>query len=978
MSTLAENVLAAGAEDRPPMLEKGGYDTWQSRIEIADEQQDFLADGFMKLSPVGSINEDDVRLSYDSDIISESSLENLKQDSNKREDKYIDEVLDLQKKNKKLENIVYKIVQTIHMLTKPQAFNDDSNKTALGYQNPLYLRKAQRIQPVLYDGHNLAKKHASISVVDSEQTLILAEESRLKMKTKQDEHNDKLIDYSKLEKLYEYFVPKKQLSAEQAYCLPVSEPSIVKAKHKQIVPKQLPKTSKVKTFFQKAKNQLDTFDKVIKEKTKINVLNWGDFRVHHIKGAYESDVIPFLTALIKSLTTFEQDSHKEVSKMKQIFEGMETEVDECSVKQKYFEIEKKQLLIKNDHLFEENISCDIMCTFLRSLNEVDVSSNFSCMFIDKCTKCESLKTELLNQQEKSLHDASLISEINNKSFEINDLKLESQVTRCEIPNLDSMFHKLKNENVSLAFQVSSLVKERQHLKLRAQLQAKFFENKNGLNGTSVNTKFEKPLTSGNKLYPVTLFPKTQFIPKFVEKNDLSKTVTSHLTANKLVKEGLFKGLPKLKYAKDHLCSPCQMGKSKKESHKPKTDPSTNERLQMPHMDLCGLIRVESINGKRYILVIVDDYSRFTWVKFLRTKDETPEIIIKFLKQAQVILQAMFDELTQMASEQFGSRPELQTLTSGHISSGLVPNSYPSTSINPPTKKDLDILFQSMFDEYFNIHRVMYLRPFPLQLYHKIQPIDTFTNPSAPPETSSAESSSRIVDTSNMHTFQQPHSHIRKWTKDHSLVTIIANPSKPVSTRCQLATDAMWCYFHTFLTKVKPKNYREAMKESSWIKAMQEEIHKISYVVDTPMMERSKLDEDQQRTQVDLTRYRSMAVSLMYLTASRPNLVFVVCMCALYQENPTEKHLTAVKRVFRYLKGTINMGLWYSKNIEFDLTAFADADHASCQDSRNSTSGSAWFWGENLVSWSSKKPKCTAISTTKAEYVSLSGCCAQNL
>ncbi|GKE74718.1 retrovirus-related pol polyprotein from transposon TNT 1-94, partial [Tanacetum coccineum] len=84
---------------------------------------------------------------------------------------------------------------------------------------------------------------------------------------------------------------------------------------------------------------------------------------------------------------------------------------------------------------------------------------------------------------------------------------------------------------------------------------------------------------------------------------------------------------------------CQIGKSKKKCHKPNPEPSTNEKLQMLHMDLCGPIRVESINGKRYILVIVDDHSRFTWVKFLRTKDEAPEIIIKFWKQAQVSLQA---------------------------------------------------------------------------------------------------------------------------------------------------------------------------------------------------------------------------------------------------------------------------------------------------------------------------------------------------
>ncbi|GJS89047.1 retrovirus-related pol polyprotein from transposon TNT 1-94 [Tanacetum coccineum] len=101
---------------------------------------------------------------------------------------------------------------------------------------------------------------------------------------------------------------------------------------------------------------------------------------------------------------------------------------------------------------------------------------------------------------------------------------------------------------------------------------------------------------------------------------------SHLnfgTINQLAKQGLVKGLPKLKYTKDHLCLACQMGKNKKEFHPHKPEPSTNEKLQMLHMDLCVPMWVESTKKKRYILVKVDDYSRFTWVKFLRTKDEAP-------------------------------------------------------------------------------------------------------------------------------------------------------------------------------------------------------------------------------------------------------------------------------------------------------------------------------------------------------------------
>ncbi|GJT66859.1 retrovirus-related pol polyprotein from transposon TNT 1-94 [Tanacetum coccineum] len=149
-------------------------------------------------------------------------------------------------------------------------------------------------------------------------------------------------------------------------------------------------------------------------------------------------------------------------------------------------------------------------------------------------------------------------------------------------------------------------------------------------------------------------------------------------------------------------------------------------------------------------------------------------------------------------------------------------------------------------------------------------------------------------------------------------------------------------------------------------------------IDTPMAERPDLDEDKGGKLIDPTRFRGMVGSLMYLSASRPDIVFAVCMCARYQAKPTEMHLTAIKRIFRYLKGTIHMGLWYPKDSGFELKAFADANYAGCHDTRRSTSGSAQFLGHRLVSWSSKKQKSTAISTTEAEYIALSGCCAQIL
>ncbi|GJZ76640.1 retrovirus-related pol polyprotein from transposon TNT 1-94, partial [Tanacetum coccineum] len=356
-----------------------------------------------------------------------------------------------------------------------------------------------------------------------------------------------------------------------------------------------------------------------------------------------------------------------------------------------------------------------------------------------------------------------------------------------------------------------------------------------------------------KLSPICLLSKASKTKSWLWYCRLSQL--NFRTINQHAKQGLVKGLPTLKYAKDHLCSTCQMG-SKKESHKPKPEPSTNEKLQILHMDLCGSMRMESINGKKYILVIVDDYSRFTKTHVLsksgtsgcslatdcdcdckvggsidtggsmdikccngrNIKDIMGKNGLMVMEQAHLgCLLGRFMEvshegyledvaeincmlsrwlrvrklllLLSLVVIRIVSGHKLQSLTSGHISSGLVPNSAPSTSSNPPSTKD--ILFQPMFDEY--------LKPPPSVVSLTLSTDtnvedpnqenedaefdnDKFTNLFTPPNTSSAESSSsRIVDNSNMHTFQQPHSHIRRWTKDHPLVTIIGNPSKPIES-----------------------------------------------------------------------------------------------------------------------------------------------------------------------------------------------------
>ncbi|KAH9671187.1 Integrase catalytic domain-containing protein [Citrus sinensis] len=137
---------------------------------------------------------------------------------------------------------------------------------------------------------------------------------------------------------------------------------------------------------------------------------------------------------------------------------------------------------------------------------------------------------------------------------------------------------------------------------------------------------------------------------------------------------------------------------------------------------------------------------------------------------------------------------------------------------------------------------------------------------------------------------------------------------------------------------------------------------------TPMSTTIKLDKEEKGKEVDIRTYRDMIGSLLYLTASRPDIMFSVCLCARFQSCPKESHMLAVKRIFRYLIGTINLGLWYPKGTYIDLTCYSDADFAGYKVDRKSTSGTCHFLGHSLGSWFSKKQNSIALSTTEAEYI----------
>jgi hypothetical protein len=149
-------------------------------------------------------------------------------------------------------------------------------------------------------------------------------------------------------------------------------------------------------------------------------------------------------------------------------------------------------------------------------------------------------------------------------------------------------------------------------------------------------------------------------------------------------------------------------------------------------------------------------------------------------------------------------------------------------------------------------------------------------------------------------------------------------------------------------------------------------------IKTPKAINAHLDLNEGGNSLYLKFYRSMIGSLLYLTASRPNIIFSVCMCARFQASPKEWHMMVVKRILRYLRQTPNLGLWYPKGAQFILIGYSDSDYAGCKIDRKSTSVTCQLLKRSLVSWSSKKENSVALSTVEAEYVSAGSYCAQLL
>nr|GEV84930.1 retrovirus-related Pol polyprotein from transposon TNT 1-94 [Tanacetum cinerariifolium] len=305
---------------------------------------------------------------------------------------------------------------------------------------------------------------------------------------------------------------------------------------------------------------------------------------------------------------------------------------------------------------------------------------------------------------------------------------------------------------------------------------------------------------------------------------------SHLNfdyINLLSKKDIMIGLPKLKYVKDQLCSSCELSKEKGSSFKSKAVPSSKGRLNLLHMDLCGPMRVASINRKKYILVIIDDYSRYTWTLFLRSKDETPEVLKEFLTMIQRNLQTPKMELSikLLLLEHLNRTTLLKDETilwlrllkrCSQLQNFLY--SFGLKQLQPhdahvPSQQELDLLFGPLYNEFFNPGS----NPQDKQPSTNIQPTSA---PSTPTYVHVEENNDNQAEEHLPNDeFTNPFCAPAQDVVDSSSYNIVrGNPSRPVQTRRQLATDPKMCMFALTVSTAEPKNIKEAMDDSAWIEA----------------------------------------------------------------------------------------------------------------------------------------------------------------
>nr|GEU85716.1 hypothetical protein [Tanacetum cinerariifolium] len=477
---------------------------------------------------------------------------------------------------------------------------------------------------------------------------------------------------------------------------------------------------------------------------------------------------------------------------------------------------------------------------------------------------------------------------------------------------------------------------------------------------------------------------------------------SHLNfdyINLLSKKDIVIGLPKLKYVKDQLCSSCELSKAKRSSFKSKAVPSSKGRLNLLHMDLCGRMRVASINGKKYILEFLTMIQRNLQASMITVRtDRGTEFLNKTIN-------ALFKEegikhqtSTARTPEQNGvvERRNHKIKEKGDlcILVGYSTQSRGYRVYNNRTRmivKSIHIRFDEIKEAYetFVANDTSCLVP----QRQKASDYDNF-DPVPQRQDVSSSADAHVPSQQELDLLFGP-LYDEIFNADHPLEQVRGNPSRPVQKRRQLVTYLKMCMFALTVSTIEPKNIKEAMANLSWIEAMQEELHQFD------KLQEEGIDFEESfapvacleavRIFVAYAAHKSFPIYQMdvkpeFLNGSLKEEVYVSQPDGFVDPNHPKKvyrlrkTLYGLKQALRAWTSDPPILTWYlyqlGQGSSFGLTAFPDADHAGCIDSRKSTSGGIQFLGDKLVTWMSKKKNCTAMSSAEAEYVALSVSCAQ--
>nr|GEV80040.1 hypothetical protein [Tanacetum cinerariifolium] len=881
-----------------------------------------------------------------------------------REDKEIDNVISLENKVNILDNIVYKTsksVQTMNMLNR-------NCKTS--FAKPEFLKKAQRANPRLYDIGCYNDNLALMLAPESDDMIHLEKESRSKL-------SDLLrpFDYDKLNNLYDLFVPQREKSSAQRYFL--ERPQL---KRNQIEDRVMLNNSQGK------KQEVEDHRRNVKfSKNKTSVTACNDSL-----NAKTSNVNFVCVTCGKCVLNDKHDIC-----VLHFLNGMNSRT-------------KMPMAVPISTREPKRTVNQSVAKPLRRMVALESTNkkprHTTRKLYEHVSKACSWWYPKFTPPEYKLKPKSKIGNVNLNLVEIILFIIDSGCSKHMMGNLKLLYNfvekflgtvKFGNDQIAPILGYGDLVQGTVTIKRVYYVE--------GLNYN---------LFSVGQFYDVDLevaFRKSTCYIHDLKGNDLLTATSSqawlwhrrlsHLnfnTINLLSKNDIMIGLPKLKFVKDHLSSSWIHHQTSIAR-----TPEQNGVVKRQNHTLVKAVRTMLSAAKVPL---------FFWVKAITTSCFTQNRSLVIARHEKTPYHIINDRKPSVKFFYiFGSLCYI-------VKDGEILDKMKEKAGTVTTSNELDFLFSLMFDELLNgstqvvsmsstvttadvSNQCQQQRKTPLN--SQTTPVPTCQDPTQAPTVTSTENITQAERLQKMHKLNMMNLST-SFTKDHPLEQVNGNPSQSVRTRRQLELDGEMCMFALTVSRTEPKNIKKAMADSTRIESMQEELHQFGRLdvwelVDRPLskgyaqkkgvdfeesfapvarleavrigtpMATKHLDADLSETPIDQTKYRSMVGALMYLTASRPDIVHATCYCARYQARSTEKHLTAVKRIFQYLKDTINMGLWYPKDTGFKLTAFLDLDHAGCLDSRKSTSGGIQFLGgDKLVSWSSKKQDCTSMSSAEVE------------